>query len=166
LGQNVELYNRKLLNIKLDTIKNLDIICKKFGLKFIYRPHPGDPREFLQRKLPNINFSSKNETLKDSFQKGDIFISFNSTSLVEAALHGKLCTQLKNYPVPTDDFENLGVCPKSFSTIEELKEFLKDVSKTRNLKKFYKPVSSKYIEVPKPDPGTRFLKLLDGMSLR
>jgi len=160
LGQNFEAYNKELLKTKIKTVNTLNKICKKYGFEFIYRPHPGDSRKFLQKKLPNVNFAPKNETLWGSFKRGDIFISFNSTALIEAALHGKLCIQLKSYPLPTDDFEKLGICPKSFDTLEDLEEYLKEIAKAEDLKQFYKPVNPKYIEIPKPDPGEKFLELV------
>ncbi len=161
LGQNFELYNRELLNIKVDTIAALNEICKKLGFEFVYRPHPGDPRGLLQKRLSNVNFAPKNETLEASFRRGDIFISFNSTSLVEAALRGKLCIQLKNFPVPTDDFEKLEICPKSVETTEELEDYLREIAKVRDPSQFHKPVSPEYIEIPKPNPGVKFLELVE-----
>lgn len=160
LGQAYEVCNKDFLEIKVNTVNTLNNICKNYGFEFIYRPHPGDPRELLQRKLPNVKFAPKNETLDDSFQKGDIFISFNSTALVEAALHGRLCIQLKDYPVPTDDFEKLGICPKSFDTVEDLESYLKEIAKVKDLEQFYKPVNPEYIEIPKPNPGAKFLELI------
>jgi len=160
LGQNFELYNRELLGSKIETIDTLNKVCKKLGFEFVYRPHPGDPRELLQKKLPDVKFTPKKETLETSFGRGDIFVSFNSTALVEAALRGKLCIQLKSFPIPTDDFEQLGICPKSFDTIEELESCLKEIAKVSDLKQFYRPVNPEYIEIPKPDPGTKFLELI------
>lgn len=126
----------------------------------VYRPHPSDSRELLQRKLPDVKFTPKKETLETSFGRGDIFVSFNSTALVEAALRGKLCIQLKSFPIPTDDFEQLGICPKSFDTIEEIEGYLKEIAKVSDLKQFYRPVNPEYIEIPEPDPGTKFLELI------
>ncbi|MDN5319827.1 MAG: hypothetical protein PWP49_247 [Thermococcaceae archaeon] len=160
LGQNFELYNRDLLDVKVETVNALNKMCEKYGFEFVYRPHPGDPRELLQRKLPNVRFAPRNETLEESFRKGDIFISFNSTALVEAALRGKLCVQLKNYPVPTDDFEKLGICPRSFDTLEDLESYLGEIARAQDLEQFYKPVSSDYIEIPKPNLGEKFLELI------
>lgn len=160
LGQNFELYTRDLLDVKVETVDTLNKICEKYDFEFVYRPHPGDPRELLQRKLPNVKFAPRNEILEESFRKGDIFISFNSTALVEAALRGKLCVQLKNYPVSTDNFEKLGICPRSFDTLEDLESYLGEIARAQDLEQFYKPVSSDYIEIPKPNPGKKFLELI------
>jgi len=110
--------------------------------------------------LPNVTFAPKNETLEESSRRGDIFISFNSTALVEAALRGKLCVQLKNYPVLTDDFEKLGICPRSSDTLEDLESYLREIARAQDLEQFYKPVSSDYIEIPKPNLGEKFLELI------
>lgn len=165
LGQNFELYNKKLLELKVETIRILNKICKKYGFEFIYRPHPGDFRKLLQKKLSEVKFTPETETLKDSFKKGNIFISFNSTSLIEAALHGKLALQLKNYPVPTDDFEKLGIVSKSFNNIKELENYLKEIAKVRDIGQFYKSFNSEYIEIPKPSPAIKFLKLINEIIL-
>jgi hypothetical protein len=71
-----------------------------------------------------------------------------------------LSIQLKNFPVLTDDFERLGICPKSFETIEEIEEYLKEIAKINDLNQFYKPFDLEYIEIPKPSPGTKFLELI------
>lgn len=68
---------------------------------------------------------------------------------------------MKSFPLPTDDFERLGICPKSFKYMDELEFYLRKVVKAKDLKRFYKPVDSKYIEIPRPSPGIKFLKLLE-----
>lgn len=161
LGQNYEMYNIKLLETKIKTVNTLNEICKKLNFEFIYRPHPGDLIKVLQKRLPNVKFAPKNETLYESFKRGDIFISFSSTSLVEVGLHGKIGIQLKNYPLPVDDFEKLGICSKSFDTLEELEDYLKEIAKADTLDQFYKPVNPEYIEIPKPSPGMKFLELIE-----
>lgn len=162
LGQNFEIYDKKLLEPKLETIKELNKICKDFDIDFIYRPHPRDPKSLLENSLPNVEFAV-NETLNDSFKRGDVFVSFNSTTLIEAALHNKLGIQLKNYPLPTDDFEKMGVC-KSFNNVEELKPYLKVIAESKDLEKFGKGVDQEYIKIPDPDPSTRFLELIDEVT--
>ena len=157
LGQNFEDYNSELLDLKLETITELDKLCNKLKLNFIYRPHPQENRGFLKSKLPNVKFTSKWENLLDSFKKGTIFISFNSTTIVEAALCSKICIQLKNYPIPSDNFEKLGICP-TFYNLDEIEDYLKNLLQSQ----FYTwKVDSKYIEIPNPDPGTKFLELVN-----
>ena len=81
-------------------------------------------------------------------------------------MHSKLCIQLKSYDIPTDDFEELEICPKSFNTFEELEIYLKEVSLSNDFSKFYIPVNDNYIKIPDPDPGTRFLELIDDILLK
>jgi hypothetical protein len=160
LGDDYERYDKSIINIKKETIFNLNSLCNELGFKFVYRPHPSENVKFLKSQLPNIRFAPDKEKLYESFDKGDIFISFNSTSLVEAALESKLCIQLINYPLITDNFEDLGICP-SFDNFRELKTYIKEISNAKDYRIFHKKIDSKYIEIPSPDPGTRFLELLD-----
>ena len=60
----------------------------------------------------------------------------------------------------TVNFEELGICP-SFDNFEELKTYIEEISNATDYSKFYKEIDSKYIDIPLPDPGTRFLELLD-----
>jgi hypothetical protein len=159
-GQNFELYDKELFSIKIETIRNLKKICDNLNFDFIYRPHPGDNLGLLKPMLENINFTPSKETLQETIKKGDIFISFNSTTLIEANLHSKLSIQLKSYDMPTEDLENLGACSKSVETFEELNEYLKQI-KNGGLSSFYRPVKKSYIKIPSPDPGRRFLKLIE-----
>ena len=156
LGQNLELYDDKFLQPKIDTILELKSLCDFYGFNFIYKPHPGDKLDDLKLRLPNIFFTDA--TIADTLKKGDVFISFNSTSLIEAALHYKICIQLKNYPLKTDDFEELGIC-KSFDNLKDVGRYLKEILNSRNYSKFYKGVDKEYIDTP--DPENRFLELIN-----
>jgi hypothetical protein len=160
LGQNFERYNKKLLDIKIKTIEEINKICNKLGMKFIYRLHPGDDKKILKTKLPKVPFTSKSEKLTETFNKGDIFISFNSTSLVEAAMRSKISLQLINYPLKTDNFEELGVCSKSFKTIEELENYLMKIADSQDLNKFKLKFNNDYIELSY-ELGKRFLEILN-----
>lgn len=163
LGQNFEKYNEELINIKLETIKALNDTCSKLGLKFIYRPHPGDDRNLLKSKRPEVKFVSDSEKLEDSFRKGDIFISFNSTSLIEAAMRSKICLQLMNYPLQSDNFENLGIVTKSFENIKDLEQYLVIISRSKKLGDFQTKFNNKYINIH-PNPGNRFLEILGDLE--
>lgn len=159
LGQNYEEYNKDLITIKVETVKTIQKICNKLNFDFVYRPHPSDNLKLLKSKLKNINFTPIGETLQKSFEKGDIFISFDSTTLVEATLNSKVAIQLKNYDFPTDNFERIGACSKSVETCKELEEYLKKI-KNGKLSSFFRPVKESYMEIPFPNPETRFLELI------
>lgn len=158
LGQNYEVYYESLLYNKIETIKKIQIICDKLNFDFVYRPHPGDYLDLLKSEIKDVNFTPPRETLQETFEKGDIFISFDSTALIEASLHSKLGVQLKNYNILTDDFEKVGACSKSVETFEELESYLEQI-KNEDLFSFYLPVKESYMEVPQ-DPGRRFLELI------
>ena len=160
-GQNFEAYNKDLLDIKVETINSLNELCESLCLKFIYRPHPGDDLTLLRKKTFNVEFTPKNETLEESINKGDIFVSFNSTALVEASLRSKLTIQLMNYPVDSDNFEIMGVATKSFVKIDDIKSYFESLSNTGNISKFYKSFNKEYIEIPPHGPGHRFSELIN-----
>lgn len=154
IGQNFENYNRKLIKIKIKNITFLDRLCKDRGYEFLYRPHPGDDMDLIKSYYPSLKVSPG--SLFDSINKGDIFISYNSTALIEAALYDKTCVQLKNYSQPTGDFENLGIC-KSVDTLEELESF---IINSGNINDLHKSINEDYLKIPDPDPGGRFLELI------
>jgi hypothetical protein len=133
------------------------------GLKFIYRPHPGDDRNLLKSKRPEVKFVSGSEKLEDSFRKGDIFIAFNSTSLIEAAIRSKICLQLMNYPLQSDNFENLGIVTKSFENIKDLEQYLVIISRSKKLGDFQTKFNNKYVNIH-TNPGNRFLEILGDLE--
>lgn len=159
LGQDYEKYNKNLLQIKLDTVKELLVVCKKLGLEFMYRPHPTDDRKMLQEKLPEVVFTTQGEHIQETFKKSDIVISFNSTALAEATIASKVSLQLLNYPVKADNFEVLGACAKSFENMGQLQEYLSQISKAENLDAFKKKFNNYYIET-RYNPNERFLEIL------
>lgn len=165
LGVDFEKYSRNLLEIKISTVRKLNEICTKLGMKFIYRPHYGDDVKMLKNKLPEVEFTQKGEKLIETFRKGDVFISFNSTSLIEAFIHSKICLQLMIYPQQTDNFEELGVCNKSFKEIEELEEYLKTIVSIQDLGKFKPKFNNNYIDISH-NPAKRFLGILDDVEVQ
>ena len=160
LGQNFEDFNKELININLKTVNVLNKICTNLGIKFIYRPHPGENVIALKKKLLNISFAADKEDLIETINNGDIFISFNSTALIEAAMRSKVCLQLVNYPLDTDNFERLGVCTKSFRTIKALEEYLVKIINLPDLNNFKPKFNNNYINISY-NPGQRFLEILD-----
>jgi len=159
LGQDFESYNEKFLNIKVETIKEIHRICNTLGMKFVFRPHPGDRRESLEKILPGIQFNDTTENLEEAFAKGDIFISFQSTALIEAAMRRKISLQLVNYPITSDNFEQLGVCNKTMETVGELEKYLTALVTAPDLDRFALNFNNGYIET-RCNPGERFLEIL------
>lgn len=160
LGQSYEALDEKYISIKIETIKNLQRICNDLNFDFIFRPHPRDDSNVLRSKLKDVNFTHPLEKLDETIAKGDIFVAFDSTSLIQANLSSKLSIQLKSYDFPTDNFEKIGACSKSVETYEELETLLKKI-KENGLSSVYKPVKRSYMELPSPDLKTRFHELIE-----
>ena len=163
LGQNIEIYDRNYLKVKISTIRRLNEICTKLHMNFIYRPHPGDDIKMLKKQLPEVGFSKKGEKMIETFRKCDVFISFSSTSLIEAAMRSKICLQLMDYSQQIDNFEELGACNKSFKEIEELEEYLKTIVSIQDLSKFKPKFNNNYIDISH-NPTKRFLEILDDIG--
>jgi len=162
LGQNFEKYNKDLLKIKVDTINRLNKICINLNLGFVYRPHPGDDVKLLKNELPKVKFTPKGEKLMEAFKKYEIFISFSSSSLIEAAMRSKICIQLMNLPIlrKNDNFEKLGVCTKSLGTIAEAEKYLEVITNSSDLSKFKVNFNNYYVDVSS-DPKRRFFEILN-----
>jgi len=165
LGENFNTFNKDLLKIELDFVNNIFQICKRKKLNFIYRPHPSDDRELLEKKLPDVKFTSKGEKLKETFGNADIFISFISTSLIEAAIRSKICLELTNYPVKLEipDYERLGVCNKTLQTYGELENYLDQIIESPNVNKFKLNFNNDYVET-RYNPGQRFLEVIKELN--
>jgi hypothetical protein len=164
LGQCFESYKKECLQIKLDTLNKLNKMCINLNMKFSYRPHPGDNVKLLKQSLPKIKFLEK-EKLEETFKRGDIFVSFNSTSLIEASMHSKLCIQLRNYPLKAQNFEELGVCNKSVLCLKELNQYLKQIITQNNLALKGSKFNNEYIDI-KSDPIKRFVDILKDIECK
>lgn len=165
LGQNFEVYNQKLIDVKIETVKQLKEICSRLGLDFIYRPHPGDNRALLQQKLSGVAFTPEEELLGQTINKSDILISFSSTALVEAAMRPKVALQLMNYPMLPDNLEQLGAVTRSCKTTQELGEYLQEIISAKNLNEFIITVNNEYVET-RYNPTERFLEIIDEIEKR
>lgn len=165
LGQDYERYDPNFFPLKIKNIKELSEACKRLGIKFIYRPHPGDNRTAISEKLPDVCFTPKGETLEETFKTADIFVSFFSTALAEATMRGKITLQLMNYPVKSDNFEELGICTKTLQSVVELEGYLADIIKSKNPDKFKIEFNNNYIET-RFNPGERFLEIIDDIKKR
>jgi hypothetical protein len=165
LGQKWEKYSNALFEAKIDTIKKLNDVCSKLGIDFIYRPHPGEDIQLINNKISHIKFTQKGEKLIDTIKKNDIFISFNSTALVEAFMHSKISIQLLSLSLSVANFEKLGICNKTFKNIKELENYLKLLanSNSEELDKFRKKFNNDYIDITH-EPSDRFLEILEDIK--
>lgn len=161
LGENFNTFNKSLLETELKTVNNISRICKNKALKFIFRPHPADDRELLEKRLPDIEFTPKKEKLTETFKKTDVFISFISTSLPEAAMNSKISLQLADYPIDmhVPNYENLGVCNKTLQTFDELENYLTQIASSPDLNKFKFNFNNNYVET-RYNPGERFFEII------
>ncbi len=128
-------------------------------MKLVYRPHPADDRVGLQEKMPEIHFSPKGEKLEESLKIGDIFISFSSTSLLEAAMRSRVALQLLNFPLKSYNFEKLGICTASFTKIMDLEKHLKKIAGAQSLSEYIKKFDNYYADT-RYDLSERFSEIL------
>ncbi len=165
LGQKWEKYSNALFEAKIDTIKKLNDVCSKLGIDFIYRPHPGENIELINNEISHIKFTQKGEKLIDTIKKNDIFISFNSTALVEAFMYSKICIQLLSLSLSVANFEKLGICNKTFKDVKDLENYLKIIadSNFKELDKFRKKFNNDYIDITH-EPSKRFLEILEDIK--
>ncbi len=163
LGQNFEFYNKELLNFKIETVRKIHEICGRLGLNFVYRPHPGDNRALMEKKMNGVAFTLPKEILEKTLAKSDILISFSSTALIEAAMKSKIALQLMNYPMKSDNWETLGGCTKSFKTTEELESYLKKIASAKNLDAFKTEFNNDYVETRR-NPIDRFLEIINDIE--
>lgn len=163
LGQDFQKYNSDFFPIKINTLNSILKICKKLGMRFIYRPHYAESRSFLRKHLPEAPFTGKGESLERTFNNSDIFISFYSTTLPEASMRGKIALQFMDYPIPAENFEELGACDRCFENINQLENFLETVSKSSDLSQFKKEFNNDYIET-RYDPASRFLEIVNDIG--
>lgn len=156
-----EKFNQDSSRVELETINNLNRICKRLKLNFICRPHPSEDIRVLSKKLPEVNFAPKHERLDSSIERGDIFIALSSTALIEAAIRSKVTLQLLSSFLETnsDNYEKLGIVNKSFAEIAKLAEYLEFLSKLPNLNQARLEFNAEYIET-KYHPGKRFMEIL------
>lgn len=163
LGQNLENYRQDLLPPKLETIQVVHHISRALGFRFLYRPHPHDDREMLGEHLPGVAMTSPRESLEESIRRADIFVSFNSTALIEAAMHRRMAIQLRNFPLQTDNFEELGIVNRSLRTLEQLEAYLAQLPRQRGPLDFGFTFNQDYIQTP-ASPGARFVELLEALE--
>ena len=156
LAQGFHLQNINNLDILLSNALFLKNLCEELNVDFRCRLHPNSPKILLDKVVPHINCTPKNETLEDSILNGDIFVSFNSTALIQAELNNKICLQLINIPVETDNFEKLGTSIKSFYNINDLEKYI--IHLIDNFEKYNlnKKRNNEYVQIFTENPGNKF----------
>ncbi|HEY3272814.1 MAG TPA: hypothetical protein VGJ92_03570 [Methanocella sp.] len=141
LGQDYENYDPALKVYNDNAIRDVKLVSEELGFQFEYRPHPN-------------NAPPGQEPLNAAINRGDVFISFNSTALLEARMRGKLGIQYANYQLDGGDIMQRAGC-HCCTDSASLREFLAS-----------SPLlvpwdSDDFIEIPEEGPGKRFVSLLN-----
>lgn len=149
LGQNFG-NDQEYLRRRDEALTGLGKIGAELGFDVVYRPHPTEFKPEFRgglrsvERLPwNIIISDKNETFKTALSKYDVFFTFYSTALVEAALRRKVtCQVMGDWGWNADNFEELGASYRITGTLNEYRDFL---SAYRRGELDARPVSEEYI---------------------
>jgi hypothetical protein len=144
LGQPFENYNADMITYKIKAIENIYKVCQKLGMPFIYRPHPGEEHLLIKKYLPYIRITPKKEKLEETFKNNSIFLSINSTALIEAVIRGKVGVQIYIPEIPSDNFDKIGICYTIENNIAQIEELLTEIKLGK--KKPYK-LNPNYIEL-------------------
>ncbi len=162
LAQGFHNQDIKNLDRLLENALFLKKISNNLNITFKCKLHPNSPKVLLDKVLPHIDCNPLNQTMENALFDGDIFISFNSTALIQAAFQGKKCFQLKNLPVECDNFEELGIC-KTFLNLNDLNLHLKNILQLNGKKILSQRnlINDKYIKTFKIGPGLRFTNLIE-----
>lgn|GEM_PF-6785546 len=166
LGQDYERYNNDLWNVKLKTLQDLSLLCKKLGLTFLYSPHRGDNREQIAKHFPDMLMTSKSQSLDQLLMQPYVFVSFSSTALLSAAIRSNITLQLRNYPIASENFQMLGVASASCNTIEELQKQIEKILQAKHSYTFrLAHFNNGYIET-RYAATQRFLEILKDLELK
>lgn len=165
LAQGFHLQNMSNLDIMIDNAVALKEACQKNNINFKCRLHPNSPKFYFDKILPKVQITPMDESLISAIADGDIFVSFNSTAILQASLNDKYCIQLLNIPVVSDNLYELGVCDEVFVDVESLAIHLKKLSRNPSL--LTNPRDKKknnYVMQPIPDAETKFRMLLNDLG--
>jgi hypothetical protein len=129
---------------KLEFIARTLAACQRAGMSASYRLHPSERAAHVTDRFPQIRIASARQTLREAFEAHPIFVSLNSTVLVEAGLVGRTAVQFRSSAFDHDDFQVLGGA-YSVTTEHELADLLAG-SKSGSVAPL--PIDRRYIDVP------------------
>ena len=161
VGQPFENYDEALRKPRYEMVSHVMAACEAAGLSVVYRPHPAENREAVERAFPNLTMTKPLESLQETIHNNAVFFSLTSTALVEAALQGKVAVQVRNRHFVADDFETLGVCKSIEDDVATMTAFLRE--QKADLHAF--PVSPAYIDTS-GQPGERLSEILKSLVPR
>ncbi len=127
LGQPWELNSETLQVEKHRIIGELLEGVARHDLELIYRPHPAESRNELRAAFPSLRLTREEEPLTGTIEQFDMFLSWTSTALIEAALHGRCAVQIRSDMIPMDDFGAAGACHSIKGDSGTIKRFLEEV---------------------------------------
>ncbi len=159
LGQPWEKYDRASGEIKMETISNLLGVCRKLDLEVVYRPHPGEDRGSLADFFPGLEMTAGSETLNETIDRCEVFFSWTSTALIQAAMMGRTAVQIRSADLTRDDFSEIGACYSITDDPSAMELFLEEVKRSG---KPPRAVSEEYIHHP-PDLGEAFCSIMDSL---
>ena len=159
VGQPFENYDEALRKPRYEMVSHVMAACEAAGLSVVYRPHPAENREAVERAFPNLTMTKPLEGLQETIHNNAVFFSLTSTALVEAALQGKVAVQVRNRHFVADDFETLGVCKSIEDDVATITEFLRE--QKVSLGTF--PVNPVYIDTS-GQPGERLSEILEALA--
>ncbi|MFC1628323.1 hypothetical protein ACFL3H_04325 [Gemmatimonadota bacterium] len=160
LGQSWELNEHSLRKMKHELISIFMDACQRHGIDLVYRPHPAEHRDELHTAFPALRLTAEAETLAVAIDRFDLFISWTSTALIEAALHGRSAVQVRSGAIPMDDYSAVGACYSIEGDEEGITRFLEGVKRSE-----YPPmaVSDHYMRFSE-DPGEEFFSIMRKIS--
>ena len=142
LGQPWELNSEALRAEKHRVIGELLAGAPRHGLSLDYRPHPAESREDLRAAFPSLRLTGEEEPLTETIRRRDLFLSWTSTALIEAALQGRSAVQIGSEVIPMDDFGAVGACHSIPGDREGIARFLEGVERGEYAPR---PVSDRYL---------------------
>lgn len=167
-GQPFLKINGLLFKKQIEIVNNIVSVSKILNLDFCYRLHPGENKfkKNMQKLFPNINFVGgirSKEDLLSTIDSNDLFISINSTALIEAAgLYGKFCIQIYDPAFNSEKFEDLGICYTINNNLEEIFLVIKEYV---NGNKTHMKFNNDIIKIPN-NLGKEFYTILSKIDCR
>ncbi len=160
LGQPWELNDASLREMKHQVISTFIKGCARLEIDLVYRPHPAEHWDDLRASFPALDLTREGETLTGAIDRYDLFLSWTSTALLEAALHGRSAVQIRSDAVPADDFSEVGACYSIEGDEAGITRFLEGVKRSEYPPM---PVSGRYIHLSE-DPGEDFSSIMRNIS--
>jgi hypothetical protein len=167
-----DLWKKEIGEYRIKKMLEIYNICNDLGLTFTCRLYRKEYKKTMEKEYPGIKFETIETPIRESIKNGHVFISFNSTALVEAFVNKRITIQLldmyprvENYPLNTDNFEKLGICSKTIENTNELRIFMTELVKNYKKVKMNK-IMNEDVVVTRGTVGERFSGLLKQLNIK